>query len=127
MREAMKRYLKRSVIAYPNPSQWWAFILNETSGNFGPLLEGYKGDIQKIHRTISSEAEHEAIEAGFDSVYDKSTDKIAEPNKQIKVHCPLCGMKRVVNSEHLDEEYCHICSERGIENKLISGKAGIYY
>jgi hypothetical protein len=52
MQEAIKRYLKRSVMAYPDPMQWWAFILNATKGNFGPLLEGYQGDISLIHKQI---------------------------------------------------------------------------
>lgn len=52
MNEAIKRYLKRSVTAYPDPLQWWAFILNATKGNFGPLLEGYSGDIITIHSQI---------------------------------------------------------------------------
>jgi len=52
MHEAIKRYLQRSVIAYPEPMEWWAFILNQTKGNFTTLLEGYSGDIVQIHKAI---------------------------------------------------------------------------
>jgi len=52
MEQAVKRYLKRSVMAYPDPLKWWAFILNATRGNFAPLLEGYDGDIPTIHSQI---------------------------------------------------------------------------
>lgn len=55
MQDAIKRYLKRSVMAYPNPLEWWAFILNSTKGNFLPLLEGYTGDIPKIHNQIKGD------------------------------------------------------------------------
>lgn len=50
---AIKRFLQRSVIAYPEPLAWWAYILNATKGNFAPLLEGYSGDLYKIHQTIT--------------------------------------------------------------------------
>jgi hypothetical protein len=52
MEDAIKRYLQRSVIAYPDPMEWWAFILNTTKGNFALLLEGYSGDIVQIHNAI---------------------------------------------------------------------------
>jgi hypothetical protein len=55
MEQAIKRYLKRSVIAHPDPMQWWAFILNATKGNFGALLEGYTGDVLSMHGQIERE------------------------------------------------------------------------
>ena len=57
MKKAIKRYLRRSVLAYPDPLQWWAYILNATKGNFSPLLEGYEGDIVKIHKAITDECD----------------------------------------------------------------------
>lgn len=55
MNEAIKRYLKRSVAAYPDPLKWWAFILNATKGDFNLLLEGHTGDIPTIHNKIKAE------------------------------------------------------------------------
>jgi len=55
MDAAIKRYLQRSVIAYPEPLKWWAFILNATKGNYAPLLEGYTGNICQIHQKIAAE------------------------------------------------------------------------
>ncbi len=57
MKEAIKRYLQKSVVAYPDPMMWWCYILNQTKGNFEPLLEGYRGNIQKIHQQITKEGE----------------------------------------------------------------------
>jgi hypothetical protein len=55
IKQAIKRYLKGSVSDHPDPTEWWCFIINQNKGNFGPLLEGYRGDILKIHAQIKAE------------------------------------------------------------------------
>lgn len=52
MEAAIRSFLKRSVLAHPDPLDWWAYILNITKGHFEVLLEGYEGDMFQMHKTI---------------------------------------------------------------------------
>jgi hypothetical protein len=51
---AIDIFLRKTVVEYPEPMKWWAYILNITKGDFNQLLDGYTGDIVKIHKQLSS-------------------------------------------------------------------------